>query len=77
MKDANSDLRPRAVLTKEQAMEIFEHKKNLGNQSLTATSIELANKYNVNSKTVRDIWSGRSWFEATYPQWEQVTSPAS
>lgn len=72
MSEAKNEVRPRAVLSKEQAIEIFEYKKKLGNHSLTATSIELANKYNVNSKTIRDIWSGRSWFEATYPQWQQV-----
>jgi hypothetical protein len=77
MDDSKPELRPRAVLSKEQAIEIFEYKKKLGNQSMTATSIELANKYNVNSKTIRDIWSGRSWFEVTYPQWQQVsTKPA-
>ncbi len=64
--------RPRAVLSKEQAIEIFRCKNSLGNQSMTATSIVLANKYNVNSKTIRDIWSGRSWFETTFPQRQQV-----
>ena len=66
-------LHPRAVLTKEKAMEIFAYKQKLGNQSLTAMSIELADQYNVNSKTIRDIWSGRSWLEATSSQWQQAT----
>jgi hypothetical protein len=74
MRAAKQEARPRAVLSKEQAIEIFRYKTNLGNQSMTATSITLAKKYNVNSKTIRDIWSGRSWFEATSPQWQQVTS---
>ena len=73
MDEGRSQLRSRAVLTKEQAIEIFAYKQKLGNQSLTATSAELANKYNVNSKTIRDIWSGRCWLEATYPQWQEVS----
>jgi hypothetical protein len=72
MAEAKQEVRSRAVLSKEQAIEIFRYKTNLGNKSMTATSIALANKYNVNSKTIRDIWSGRSWFEATFPQWQQV-----
>ena len=64
----------RAVLTKQQAIEIFALKRDLQNQSLTAMSVELADKYNVNSKTIRDIWSGRSWLEATLPQWRQASN---
>jgi hypothetical protein len=73
MAQIKQEIRSRAVLSKEQAIEIFRYKTNLGNHSMTATSIALANKYNVNSKTIRDIWSGRSWFEATFPQWQQVS----
>ena len=72
MGEPNSQFRSRSVLTKEQAIEIFEYKKKRGDQSVTATSNELASKYNVNSKTIRDIWSGRSWFEATLPLWPEV-----
>ena len=63
----------RSVLTKKQATEIFAYKQKLGSQSLTAMSVELANRYNVNSKTIRDIWSGRSWLKATSSQWQQAT----
>jgi hypothetical protein len=73
MSEAKQEARPRAILSKEQAIEIFRLKTNTGNQSMTATSIALANEYNVNPKTIRDIWSGRSWFEATSPLWQQVT----
>jgi hypothetical protein len=68
------EVRPRAVLSKEQAIEIFQCKNDLGNQSMTATSIALANKYNVSAKTIRDIWSGKSWFEATFPHRQEVSS---
>ena len=72
MEDAKNYHRSRAILTKEQAIEIFGYKQKLGDQSITAASFELARKYNVNPKTIRDIWSGRSWLDATYAQWEQV-----
>ena len=64
--------RPRAILRKEQAIEIFEIKKQLGGQSWSSASSILANKYNVNPKTIRDVWSGLSWLEVTYAQWQQV-----
>ena len=54
-----------AVLSKQDAMEIFKMKQHLGSEHLTAPSIALARKYNVSSKTIRDIWNGRSWVEAT------------
>ena len=55
-------LRPRAILSKERAIEIFEHEENLGSKSLTAKSIELVHKYKKSSKTIlaSDIWSGPS-----------------
>ena len=59
-KQANS--RSRTLLTKEQVIEIFEHKTTLPSADrLTAPSIDLARKYHVSSKTIRDIWNGRSW----------------
>ena len=72
MDDNKAHLRPRAILRKEQAIEIFDYKKQLGDQSWSAASSILVNKYNVNPKTIRDIWSGRSWLEVTCPQWQQV-----
>ena len=72
MSESSPHLQTRTVLTKEQAIEIFGYKQKIGEQSVTATSNELASKYNVNSKTIRDIWSGRSWFEATLPLWPEV-----
>jgi uncharacterized protein YpbB len=64
---------PHIVLTKEQAIEIFLAKYSRSNMfSITANSAALAGKFKVSAKTVRDIWSGRSWLNATYDLWHEV-----
>ena len=55
----------RAVLSSDQAVDIF--KVHLSNQSLKykndkKSSTQVASAYGVSEKTVRDIWSGRTWF---------------
>jgi hypothetical protein len=68
-------LTPQIVLTKEQAIEIFLIKYTLSHKSsLTAKSTALADKFKVSAKTVRDIWCGRSWLDATYDLWQEVMS---
>jgi hypothetical protein len=54
----------RSVLTADQAVQIFQARPI--EKSVTHASIELAEKYSVSPKTVRDIWSGRSWYKETY-----------
>jgi hypothetical protein len=50
--------KPRAVLSKMQAIEIFRLlSDNQGRPSATA----VAKMYGVNEKTIRDVWSGRTW----------------
>ena len=61
------------VLNKEKAIEIFLVKySNSDKSSITAKSTALADKFKVSAKTVRDIWSGRSWLSATYDLWQEV-----
>jgi hypothetical protein len=68
--------RPRTILSRDQVIEIFEHKTSLKpSERLTGPSIDLARKYHVSSKTIRDIWSGRSWHETTRNLGKQVPSP--
>ena len=55
----------RTVLSFEQAAEIF--KIHLCNQSLktkdtSRSSTQVASTFGVNEKTIRDIWTGRTWF---------------
>jgi hypothetical protein len=51
--------KPRAVLTKSQAITIFE----LKHKSSSATKV--ARSYGVSEKTVRDIWTARTWASET------------
>ena len=53
-------VRPRAVLTKFEVVDIFQHK--LTHQSAT----QIARLYGVNEKTIRDIWTGRTWAVETW-----------
>ena len=39
-------------------------------------SQQLASRYGVSSKAIRDIWKGRSWLEATYDLWDVNDRPA-
>ena len=66
----------RAVLCAEQAREIFSYKCDHGCASLHAASANLARRYRVSSKAIRDIWKGRSWLDATYELWNVVDRPA-
>ena len=54
----------RAILTQEQAVEIF--KIHLSNQSTAKSEVlnstQVATAFGVSEKTVRDIWTGRTWF---------------
>ena len=71
----SSRYRARTILSQEQVREIFEFKKTLRtSERTTVPSINLARKYHVSSKTIRDIWSGRSWVEITRSMGEQVKS---
>jgi hypothetical protein len=59
----------RAILTKQQAREIFGYKNGQGSESSHATSTFLSKKFNISSKAIRDIWTGRSWLDATFDMW--------
>jgi hypothetical protein len=64
-------LRPRAILTEQQAIQIFEI-RNQAPLSSPTVMIPLprascvARKYGVSERTVRDIWTGRTWCRATF-----------
>ena len=67
-----SSNRPRIVLTRKTARDIFQLKAT----NLHSASQGLASKYGVSSKTIRDIWNGKSWLEATYDLWSVDDRPA-
>ena len=61
-------IKPRAILTRELAVEIYRYK--IENMEAVASAVGrhasmLAGLYGVSEKTIRDIWTARTWSEAT------------
>ena len=67
--------RSKVTLNEEQAREIFKYKNHTTFPSPNSLSIFLANKYQVSSKAIRDIWNGRSWLGATSDLWNRENLP--
>ena len=60
------NLKPRAILTREMVIEIYKMKTSSCSHTRKGPSASsLARSYNVNEKTVRDIWSARTWHDET------------
>jgi hypothetical protein len=59
--------RTRTVLTPQQARDIFKVKmsNDASHEGQRVPAANLAQKYSVNEKTVRDIWKGRTWYWET------------
>ena len=57
---SSQKLKPQARLSQTQVVAIFQSRAS--NQSST----KVANSYGVNEKTVRDIWTGRTWAKETW-----------
>ena len=58
--------KPRAVLTCEKAIAIFQRKLPLAKAgSAKPCASAIAREYGVSEKAIRDIWTGRTWFEET------------
>ena len=57
----------RAILTAEQAVEIFKIKlsNQTANRSQTLGACSVARAFGVSEKAVRDIWNGRTWLRET------------
>ena len=56
--------RSRNILSKEQAIEIFQLKSSLSMRELRASLV--AERYGVGVKAIRDIWIGRTWYRETF-----------
>ncbi|EKX35424.1 hypothetical protein GUITHDRAFT_118441 [Guillardia theta CCMP2712] len=65
--NAQTNIRKKA-LTPALAADIFSQ-RSLKPGYATVESSFVAKKYGVSSKTIRDIWSRRTWTEATRPLW--------
>jgi phage portal protein BeeE len=57
--------RTRVILTEEQVIEIFQAKLSNDDLSMEESkkirAAQLAKKFGVSDKTIRDIWTGRTW----------------
>ena len=62
--------KPRAALTADQATAIYGQKPAFGRQG--PQSIELAQRYGVDPKTIRDIWNQETWIKATHSSWTRT-----
>jgi hypothetical protein len=60
-------VKPRAVLTKEQVIDIFKLSKVSSSGKIRPSAVSVAKDFNVSEKTIRDIWCGRTWHEETLP----------
>ena len=62
---------PRApgALDAQAAIDIFMRKKT--RVSRDATTAELAARYNITMKAVRDVWNMRTWTKTTMPYWDK------
>ncbi len=58
----NPVLKTRAKLSVEQVIEIFSIKDTLP----ASSAADIARRFGVSDKTVRDIWSGRTWCGETW-----------
>jgi hypothetical protein len=54
-------------LTKDQAIEIFRLSLTHSSHKKRPTAVSVARAFNINEKTVRDIWSARTWHDETLP----------
>ena len=59
--------KPRAVLTKQQAIDIFCLSTNCFPRGSRPTATSVAKAFGVSEKTIRDIWNGRTWCDETLP----------
>ena len=56
--------KPRAILTKDQALEIYMQKKGQ-TKGPPQTAAAVARAFGVSEKAIRDIWKGRTWSDET------------
>ena len=70
----NGKQKKRAILTAEQAMQIYKYEKHCSQRfyicsPFSGNAIAVAKKYCISPKTVRDIWHRRTWTKETRHLW--------
>ena len=69
---ATARFRPRAVLSKADAIEIFLCRPLKASRSQNGQKVtQLATQFNISPKAVRDIWSRRTWAPETQHLWTE------
>ena len=61
-------IKPRAVLTRKIAVDIYRYKienREAVDSAIGRHACMLAGTYGVSEKTIRDVWTGRTWSEET------------
>ena len=78
----NTRSRPRALLTEQEAVEIYQFRKAAAahraaghTAHLIGRSSAVAMKYNISPKAVRDIWNRRTWTQETCHLWTDDEKP--
>ena len=78
----NTRYHPRALLTEQQAIEIYQYRKAAAahrpaghTAHLIGRSSAVAMKYNISPKAVRDIWNRRTWTQETRHLWTDDEEP--
>ena len=68
------------VLNEKLALEIYKSKPTLIAPNIKGQSVPVSRIYNVSPKTVRDIWSRKTWAKATsqvFSAYQVSTNPIS
>ena len=65
----------RSILTRKDARDIFQLKESGLSLTVNRASVDLALRYGVSPKTIRDIWNGRSWLRVTFDLWSPEQRP--
>jgi hypothetical protein len=70
--EAASRFKPRALLTETDAIQIYMHRRNSKRSAESGKMVmQMATKFNVSPKAIRDIWSRRTWAPETQHLWTQ------
>jgi hypothetical protein len=67
--DEKPQKRHGVVLTEKEAFEIYKCKFPSDKFQMKGRSVPVSRRFNVSPKTVRDIWSQRTWTHATRSLW--------
>jgi hypothetical protein len=86
VREVPSQPAPRIILTSSKAVEIYKHKLSILQDHrsrncpeslficLRGRSVFVSSAFNVSPKTIRDIWTRRTWQRATCHLWEDEDS---